>query len=243
MKQAADNTSYAGLKIYPNGGTCVQQPQQKKGVSRDNAGHTVVMGAAQMLTQGFDNCTHLHNRDSAPIKGMDCPTEFKQAAMDPGKFLAPFLTEKASSRLSSHRRFTFTIKTSEGPDEQDYRRVHVHLEFASGSSTRRFVVTVYIDTTLVCAGNGSFRPILGAAISHCIVVGPSVLRLSLKQTWSPPGGQAVAGDVRHTCCARVDRRPREEPPSYSSLQQATASQGSRRKLYLPKQGWQELFGL
>ncbi len=38
------------------------------------------------------------------------------------------------------------------PDEQAYIMVHVRFEFASGSSTRRFVVTVYIGTTLICAG-------------------------------------------------------------------------------------------
>jgi len=61
----------------------------------------IVMGAAQMLTQGFNSCTNLQDRSSAPPKGMGCPTDCKQAAMEPEKFLAPFPTEKASSTLSS----------------------------------------------------------------------------------------------------------------------------------------------
>jgi len=33
----------------------------------------MVMGAAQMLTQGFDNCTNLQDRDSATVKRHGLP--------------------------------------------------------------------------------------------------------------------------------------------------------------------------
>ena len=128
-----------------------------------------------------------------------------------------------TQRSSSHCRFTFTTKTSESP-----RRTSLY------NGSRAFRVCFRVRYPQDCSHSlrrhdphlrrdVSLRSILGVTISHYIAVGPPVPHLSLKQTWSPPGGQAVAGDVRHTCCARVDRRPREEPPSCSSLQQATAS--------------------
>ena len=58
----------------------------------------IVIGAAQMLTQDLPTS----RTGIEPLsRGMGCPTDCKQVAMEPEKFLAPFLTEKASSRLSS----------------------------------------------------------------------------------------------------------------------------------------------
>jgi len=51
---------------------CACNNPNRRGCSRTMQG--IVMGAAQMLTQGFDNCTDLQDRDSAPVKrhGQSC---------------------------------------------------------------------------------------------------------------------------------------------------------------------------
>jgi len=78
---------------------CTCNNPNRRGCSRTMQG--IVMGAAQMLTQGF-NIVPTSRIGTAPLpKGMGCPTNCKQAAMEPEKFLAPCPTEKASSRLSS----------------------------------------------------------------------------------------------------------------------------------------------
>ncbi len=75
------------------------QPQQK-GLLWDNAGHS--HGCRPNADAGLQIIV-LTSRIGTPSlpKGMGCPTDRKQAAMEPEKFLAPFATEKASSRLSS----------------------------------------------------------------------------------------------------------------------------------------------
>jgi len=58
----------------------------------------IVMGATQMLTQGFYNCTDLQNRDNASIMRHGLPNGLQISSYGAINLLAP--TEKASSRLS-----------------------------------------------------------------------------------------------------------------------------------------------
>jgi len=57
-----------------------------------------VMGAAQMLTQGFKNCNNFQDRDSAPGKRHGLPNRLQTSSYAARKILS---TEKASSRFSS----------------------------------------------------------------------------------------------------------------------------------------------
>ncbi|KAA6421261.1 MAG: hypothetical protein FRX49_08747 [Trebouxia sp. A1-2] len=61
----------------------LQQPHYHNGI---------VMGAAQMLTQGFDNCT---NRDSAPVKRHGLPNGFQTSSYEARKVPATISNRKS----------------------------------------------------------------------------------------------------------------------------------------------------
>ena len=93
QKQAADKAAYAGSKIQTNGGTCMQRPQWK-GCPRTMRG--IVMGAAHMLTQGFDNCTNLQDRDSTPAKRHGLAKGFQTSSYGARKVLGTIPYRKSN---------------------------------------------------------------------------------------------------------------------------------------------------
>ncbi|DBA68126.1 TPA: hypothetical protein ACH3X2_013934 [Trebouxia sp. C0005] len=61
----------------------------------------IVIGAAQMLTQGFNNGTNLQNGNSAPAKRHGLPNRLQTSGYGARKVLCTISAAKASSRLSS----------------------------------------------------------------------------------------------------------------------------------------------
>ncbi|DBA95840.1 TPA: hypothetical protein ACH3X1_001387 [Trebouxia sp. C0004] len=59
----------------------------------------IVMGAAQMLAQGFNNCTNLHNRDSATIKRHGLPNRLQTSSYGATKVLSTIPNRKSIIKI------------------------------------------------------------------------------------------------------------------------------------------------
>ncbi len=78
---------------------CTCNNPNRKGCSRTM--QKIVMGAAQMLTQGFSDCTNLQDRNSVPAKRHGLPNRLQTSSYGARKVLSTISNRKASSRLSS----------------------------------------------------------------------------------------------------------------------------------------------
>ena len=57
----------------------------------------IVMGAAQMLTQGFNNCTNLQDRNIAPAKRHGLPNRLQTSSYGARKVLSTISNRKVGS--------------------------------------------------------------------------------------------------------------------------------------------------
>ncbi len=59
----------------------------------------IVMGAAQMLSQGFNNCTNLQDRDSAPAKRHRLPNRLQTSSYGARKVLSTIANRKSLIKI------------------------------------------------------------------------------------------------------------------------------------------------
>ncbi|DBA97414.1 TPA: hypothetical protein ACH3X1_016733 [Trebouxia sp. C0004] len=76
---------------------CACNNPNRRGCSRTVQG--IVMGAAQMLTQGFDNCTNLQNRDSATVKRHGLPNRLQTSSYGARKVLSTIPNRKSIIKI------------------------------------------------------------------------------------------------------------------------------------------------
>ena len=76
---------------------CTCNNPNRRGCSGTMQG--IVMGAAQMLTQGFNNCTNLQDRNSAPAKRYGLPNRLQTSSYGARKVLSTISNRKSTIKI------------------------------------------------------------------------------------------------------------------------------------------------